>query len=99
MVGQFFSADYAGRSDFFEGLSIWNRTVFQNIQGTWPVWFLSFADIEETSFSAAREKAETDEQIVFSQLDEDERAIWSLLLASGYLKARHCQTDETPQSE
>ncbi len=27
-----------------------------------------------------------DEQIVYSQLDEDESAIWSLLLASGYLK-------------
>ncbi len=28
-----------------------------------------------------------DEQIVFNQLDNDESAIWSLLLASGYLKA------------
>ena len=28
----------------------------------------------------------TDEQIVYNQLDEDESAIWSLLLASGYLK-------------
>ena len=31
--------------------------------------------------------AEIDEQIVFSQLDDDESAIWSLLLACGYLKA------------
>jgi len=30
--------------------------------------------------------AEIDEQIVYNQLDEDENAIWSLLLASGYLK-------------
>ena len=30
--------------------------------------------------------AELDEQIVFSQLDEDETSIWSLMLASGYLK-------------
>lgn len=30
--------------------------------------------------------AEIDEQIVFSELDTDENAIWSLLLASGYLK-------------
>lgn len=28
-----------------------------------------------------------DEQIVFEQLDQDENAIWSLMLASGYLKA------------
>ena len=29
---------------------------------------------------------ELDEQIIFSQLNEDETAIWSLMLASGYLK-------------
>lgn len=28
-----------------------------------------------------------DEQIVFEQLDQDENAIWSLMLVSGYLKA------------
>ena len=33
--------------------------------------------------------AEIDEQIVYSQLDEDEQAVWSLLLASGYLKVKH----------
>ena len=32
---------------------------------------------------------EIDEQIVFSQLDSSEAAIWSLLLASGYLKVEH----------
>ena len=31
---------------------------------------------------------EIDEQIVYHQLDLDERAIWSLLLASGYLKVK-----------
>lgn len=35
--------------------------------------------------------AELDEQIVYDQLDQDEHAIWSLLLASGYLKASHCE--------
>lgn len=28
-----------------------------------------------------------DEQIIFNQLEDDESAIWSLLLASGYMKA------------
>lgn len=32
--------------------------------------------------------ARLDEQIVYSQLDQDEAAIWSLLLASGYLKVK-----------
>ena len=35
-----------------------------------------------------------DEQIIFSQLDHDENAIWSLLLASGYLRVEGCTFDE-----
>ena len=31
-------------------------------------------------------KCPIDEQIVYNQLDDNEAAIWSLLLASGYLK-------------
>ena len=39
---------------------------------------------------------ELDEQIIFDQLDSDENAIWSLLLASGYLKAEsHMLNEET----
>lgn len=34
-----------------------------------------------------------DEQVVFNQLDQDESAVWSLLLASGYLKAVHAEYD------
>lgn len=30
-----------------------------------------------------------DEQIIYEQLEQDERAIWSLLLAGGYLKINH----------
>ena len=36
---------------------------------------------------------EVDEQIVFSALDEDEDAIWSLFIASGYLKVVHVEQD------
>jgi len=36
---------------------------------------------------------EIDEQIIFNQLDYDESAIWSLLLASGYLKVEHYSID------
>ena len=37
---------------------------------------------------------EVDEQIVFSELDENESSIWSLLLASGYLKVERYRMDE-----
>lgn len=38
---------------------------------------------------------EIDEQIIYGQLDIDENAIWSLMLASGYLKVNDSRTVET----
>ena len=40
----------------------------------------------EALLSGEHLKTAIDEQIVYNQLDENEQAIWSLLLASGYLK-------------
>ena len=40
-------------------------------------------------------KAKIDEQIVFSQLDGNSDAVWSLLLASGYLKVTNIEVLET----
>ena len=48
------------------------------------------ADVKEKMEDLLRGQAITvnfDEQIVYNQLDHNENAIWSLLLASGYLKA------------
>ncbi len=56
MLEQFFSVEYAGRGDLFEGLAIWEEETYQECQGTWPVIFLSFADVKESSFSDARKK-------------------------------------------
>ena len=38
---------------------------------------------------------EVDEQIVYDQLDLDENAVWSLMLASGYLKVDNSRIQET----
>ncbi|MCM1261328.1 MAG: ATP-binding protein [Butyrivibrio sp.] len=40
-------------------------------------------------------RVEIDEQIVYGQLNDSEEAIWSLLLASGYLKVKDYQLYET----
>ena len=40
----------------------------------------------ETLISGKNIKVPIDEQIVFSELDYSEDAVWSLMLASGYLK-------------
>ena len=56
MVEQFFSVDYAGRGDLFEGLSVWRNEEYRQMQGTWPVITLSFANIKEKDYETARRK-------------------------------------------
>ena len=53
MVEQFFSVRYAGRSDLFEGMSVWNDEYYRGLQGTYPVISLSFAIVKETDFGMA----------------------------------------------
>ena len=54
MLNCFFSNKYAGRADLFEGLSIWNENKYRELQGVYPVLFLSFAGIKQTSFENTR---------------------------------------------
>lgn len=56
MLEKFFSVEYAGRGELFEGLSIWKEEKYRRLQGTYPVIFLSFADVKETSHVQARKK-------------------------------------------
>ena len=50
MLECFFSNKYAGRSDLFEGLLIWNDEKYRQLQGTYPVIFISFAEIKANNF-------------------------------------------------
>ena len=60
MLEKFFSIEYADRGHLFEGLDIWEYKSpngdckYRQLQGTYPVIMLSFADIKETSFAQAR---------------------------------------------
>lgn len=54
MLEKFFSVNYAGREDLFEGMEIWEYSEYRKLQGTYPVLFLSFADVKETNFQDAR---------------------------------------------
>ena len=54
MTEQFFSIKYAGRGELFEGLSIWEKQEYRELQGTYPVLALSFADIKQTTFEQTR---------------------------------------------
>ena len=54
MLEKFFSLNYADRGDLFEGMEIWEYSEYRKLQGTYPVLFLSFADVKETNFQDAR---------------------------------------------
>ncbi|MBQ7457227.1 MAG: AAA family ATPase [Desulfovibrio sp.] len=49
-VKTFFSPEFAGRSDLFEGLSIWKDEQFRQIQGTIPIILLSFAKFNNNTY-------------------------------------------------
>lgn len=55
MLEKFFSVEYAGRSELFEGLKVWDEEKYRNLQGTYPVLFISFAGIKDNSYAGARE--------------------------------------------
>ena len=56
MINCFFSNQYTGRGELFEGLSIWNEVKYRELQGTYPVINLSFANVKESSFEATKER-------------------------------------------
>ena len=56
MVEQFFSLDYANRGDLFKGLSIWKNEKYRELQGTYPVISLSFANVKERDYQATKER-------------------------------------------
>ena len=54
MLERFLSVEYAGQGEIFDGLSIWKDEKYRNLQGTYPVIFLSFAGIKSSSFDEAK---------------------------------------------
>ncbi len=56
MVEQFFSVDYSGRSDLFEGLAIWKEEKYRKLQGTYPVISLSFANVKEKTYEKTKSR-------------------------------------------
>ena len=53
MLKCFFSNQYEGRKELFEGLDIWKDEEYRKLQGAYPVIFLSFAGIKQTEYSKA----------------------------------------------
>lgn len=77
MLEKFFSVEYAGRGELFEGLFIWEDEKYRKLQGTYPAIFLSFASVKETDYDSARKK--------ICQLIADEYVKRAFLLEKGGL--------------
>ena len=54
MLECFFSNKYANRADLFEGLSIWEEEKYRQLQGTYPVIFLSFGSVKADNLTEAK---------------------------------------------
>lgn len=53
MLKCFFSNQYRDQGQLFEGLNIWKEKKYQQLQGTYPVIYLSFADVKQTNYKDA----------------------------------------------
>ena len=90
MTEYFFSVSCCGRSDLFQHLSIWQEKKYRDLQGTYPVIFLSFAGVKETSFSDARKSIcqiirnlynKYDFLLESGHLNEDEKKMYNQISA------------------
>ena len=54
MLNCFFSNKYAARGDLFEGLGVWKEEKYRELQGKYPVIFLSFAAVKADQLSEAK---------------------------------------------
>ncbi|WP_330654578.1 AAA family ATPase [Blautia sp. MSJ-19] len=54
MLKCFFSNQYAGKSYLFKKHSIWKEKKYQKLQGTFPVIYLSFADVKADNYEECR---------------------------------------------
>ncbi len=67
MLERFFSNQYAGQGEIFENLAIWKNENYRELQGTYPVLFLSFAGIKEQNIEDAIESINSNLVALYNQ--------------------------------
>ncbi len=70
MLECFFSPEYAGRADLFEGLDVWNNAEMRELQGNWPVIFVTMAAIKGVDHKDFLEQMNAEMQSVYSRYEE-----------------------------
>ena len=95
MLRCFFSNEYKDRGELFEGLNIWEDEKYREIQGAYPVIFLSFAGIKGNTFELSRKQIS--DRII--DLYESNRFLLKSDCISDTEKARYISFLENPMDE
>jgi hypothetical protein len=56
MLDYFFSNRHEGEGELFQGLSIWEEEKYRQLQGSYPVISLSFANVKETDYVSTNQR-------------------------------------------
>lgn len=72
MLERFFSVRYEGKGEVFEGLDIWQEKKYRELQGTYPVIFLSFANVKQRKPEDAIRKIK---KIIWELYDQNQAAL------------------------
>lgn len=97
MLNCFFPNKYADRGDLFEGLDIWKDSGYRQIQGTYPVLYLSFASVKADNVSDAKKQVKS--RIVslyqdFEYLLENEKLMESEKMAYRHILTEMAEMDD-----
>lgn len=99
MINCFFSEKYKKRRDLFEGLSIWKEEKFQALQGTYPVLYLSFADVKQSGYLDAVSKIKRIISTIYQQFEGlVESAVLSEVQREQFRSVKPDMDDVTAQS-
>ena len=79
MLEKFFSVQYTGREDLFREFVIWEDEKYRNLQGTYPVISLSFANVKETTYQTTVQRINR----IITNLYNDHRFLLESELLSG----------------
>lgn len=69
MLNCFFSNEYADRADLFKELEIWKDKKYREIQGTYPVILLSFANIKQNNYDGTVIKIKAEIVKIYNKFD------------------------------
>ena len=83
MLECFFSIKYQGQGEIFQNLSIWKEKKYRELQGTYPLLFLSFANIKEQNQSDAMESIKSNLVALYNEN--------RFLLEEGFLNPVECE--------